>query len=224
MIHIGSRVTALLPGLVALGAVLGIGALLIAGYGMPVGFGLMAGFLTGLIAGLAIAISTSNRLRDHSVSFDSRALHAFGESGPAEMPDPMRDMDRVQRVDHGPLVRVVPGGAAAVAGGIHVELIALEIRSTGVMAHVTAAAAPPEIMMGSLAQVVVEDDRGTAYVAAGFGGNGSPDRMRYEVRFAPVPPDEATEIRIRIDAFLDPFPRPSSGPRTGPWLLVIPVG
>jgi hypothetical protein len=69
--------------------------------------------------------------------------------------------------------------------------------------------------------VAVEDDLGTAYVAAAMGGNGSPDRMRFEVRLAPAPPGGATVLRIRVDEFLDPFPGRSLAAVAGPWILTV---
>jgi len=212
--------------LVAALAVL-IGVLLIAGYGVPVGVGVLAGLVAGGLVGVGLGIALMSRARAGQVAWDTSSgtssFQAFSETADSGLPDPMRAMERVQRVDHGPLVRVVAGGAAAEAQAIHVELIAVEIRSTGAIAHVTAGVAPPAMMTASFARVVVEDDRGTAYEAAGFGGNGSMDRMRYEVRFAPAPPPAATELRVRIDAFTDPFPVPGRATVRGPWLLTIPL-
>jgi hypothetical protein len=153
------------------------------------------------------------------MSYGGSTFHSVLESGESNLPNPIRAMERVQRVDHGPLVRVVGGGDTAEAAAVLVELIALEIRSTGAIAHFTTAIAPPAMMTASFADVVVEDDRGTAYEAAGTGGNGSPDRMRYEVRFAPAPPADATELRIRIIAFTDPFPMSGLRSVDGPWEL-----
>lgn len=64
-----------------------------------------------------------------------------------------------------------------------------------------------------------EDDLGTAYVAAAAGGNGSPDRMRFEVRLAPAPPTGAAVLRRRLDEFLDPLPMRSMAAVQGPWPL-----
>jgi hypothetical protein len=223
MIHLGPPRAGLLPGLLFLLALLVIGGLLVAGFGVSVGVGLLVGLLVGTVAGVAIVISMNNRMRAYGVSYDTASSHMFGESVSIGTPDPMRAMERVRRVDHGPLLRVVAGGPSVDASGVTVELIAIELRASGAVAHLTAAAAPPAMMTGAFAQVAIEDDRGTAYVAAGFGGNASPDRMRYEVRFSPVPPPDATEIRIRIEAFLDPFPRPGAATTTGPWLLTVPI-
>ena len=104
-------------------------------------------------------------------------------------------------------------------GGVRVELIALEIRRTGGVAHLAAAADPPNGTLGFYARVAVEDDLGTAYVSAGSGGNGSPDRMHFEVRLAPAPPIGATVLRVRIDEFLDPFSERPFASVMGPWIL-----
>jgi hypothetical protein len=130
-------------------------------------------------------------------------------------------MERVQRVDYGELMRVVPGNAIAEAAGVRLELIALEIRAAGALAHLAAAVQPPGGRLGSFPRVRVEDDLGTGYVAAAMRVNETPDRSRFEIRFMPAPPATAGLVRIHVETFIDPFAMESSAPVTGPWVLDV---
>lgn len=199
------------PGLILLALVIVAVVLLIAGYGVAVGVGLMSGLVLGGVIGVFAGLWLGVRGRGRSMTIGSMNISPAYE-GSFDAPEIFRDIERVQRVDHGALVRVIPGDDVVDAGGVSVELIALEIRSTGAVAHLAAATEPPAGSLGSFARVAVEDELGTTYFAAAMGSNGSPDRMRFEVRLAPAPPTAATTLRIRIDEFLDPFPMRSLTP------------
>jgi len=162
------------PGLILLALVILTVVLLLAGYGVPVGVGLLAGLVLGGVVGLFSGLWLGVRGRGRSMTIGSMNISPLEEGAPTEMPEIFRDIGRVQRVDHGGLVRVIPGGAVADAGGVAVELIALEIRAAGAVAHLAAAVEPPNGTLGSFARVSVEDDLGTAYVAAAMGTSGSP--------------------------------------------------
>ena len=207
------------PGLVLLAFLILTAILLVAGYGAPVGIGLLIGLVFGAAAGLFSVLWLRFRGGQSSMAFTS--LSPSHQASSFEMPDVFRDMDRVQRVDHGALIRVIPGGAADDVAGVRLELIALEIRSSGAVAHLAATSEPPAGTPGSFARVTIEDDLATAYVAAAMGSSGSAERMRFEVKFAPAPPAGAATLRVRIDEFLDPFPNHSRAPLLGPWLLSV---
>jgi hypothetical protein len=209
------------PGLILLGLVILTVVLLLAGYGVPVGVGLLAGLVLGGVIGLFSGLWLGVRGRGRSMTIGSMNISPMQEGPSTEMPEIFRDIDRVQRVDHSGLVRVIPGGAVADTGGVTVELIALEIRAAGAVAHLAAAVEPPNGTLGSFARVAVEDDVGTAYVAAAMGTGGSPDRMRFEVRFAPPPSTTATILRVRVDEFVDPYPMRSLAAVVGPWTLTV---
>jgi hypothetical protein len=208
-----------IPGWILLGFVAVTGVLLVAGFGVPVGVGLLAGLVLGGVVGLFFGIWVGVRGRDRSFSFGN--FTSLTESPDFEVPEAFRDQERVQGVDNSPLTRVIAGGVAAQGGGVHLELIALEIRSAGGILLMAATTEPPIGFLGSLARVAVEDDLGTNYVAASMGSGGSADRMRFEVRFAPAPPVAAAVLRLRVDDFFDPFPVRSLAPVTGPWLLAM---
>lgn len=211
---------ATVPGLILLALVILAAILLIAGYGVPVGVGLLAGLVLGGVIGLWSGLWLGARSGGRSMTIGGMNI-SQDEGSSASMPEILRDVDRVQGVDNGGLIRVIPGGAAAAAGGVTIELIALEIRSSGAVAHLAVAAEPPNGSLGPFARVAVEDDLGTAYVAAATGGNGSPDRLRFEVRLVPAPPTPAATLHIRVDEFLDPFPMRSLAPVVGPWTLNV---
>ena len=187
-----------------LGLVLLVAALLIAGLGVAVGAGIIAGFLLGLANILAI-FALSSRSRGGSSAWLSR-------SGPANQPDHDllqqhgRDSMRVAGVDQGALRRVIPGGSSVEAGGGRVELVAVEIRDDGGIATLVAHTRPPTGTLGHFADVTVSDDVSTAYFATGQGAGGStPGTSRYEIRFAPAPPEGALTLTLRIEGFTDPF-------------------
>lgn len=215
----GSR----LPALVLLVLVVTAAALLVAGWGVPVGVGVFIGLVLGFVAILA-AMAIAQR-SGASVSFAS--MHAASnqaEPGNALLEKHGRDSMRVVGIDAGDLRRVIAVGAAVEAGGVRLELIAVELRTDGGLATLVAQTRPPVGPPGHFAEVRISDDANTAYVAAGQGmGGPTPTTTRHEVRFAPAPPGTATVLSITIDRFVDPFP---SGVIAieGPWKFEISLG
>lgn len=198
-----------------LGLLLLVAALLITGLGVAVGVGMIAGFLLGLANVLAF-LALSSRSRGGSVTWLSRG-------GPPNQPDHDliqrfgRDSMRVAGVDASALRQVISVASSAEAGGVHVELVALEIREDGAIATMVAQTRPPVGNVGHFAEVTVSDDAGTVYVASGQGTGGSgPGTSRQEIRFAPAPPEGARTLTLRIEAFMDPFPGPAVELK-GPW-------
>jgi hypothetical protein len=198
-----------------LGLLLLVAALLITGLGVAVGVGMIAGFLLGLANVLAF-LALSSRSRGGSVTWLSRG-------GPPNQPDHDliqrfgRDSMRVAGVDASALRQVISVASSAEAGGVHVELVALEIREDGAIATMVAQTRPPVGNVGHFAEVTVSDDAGTVYVASGQGTGGSgPGTSRQEIHFAPAPPEGARTLTLRIEAFMDPFPGPAVELK-GPW-------
>jgi hypothetical protein len=68
----------------------------------------------------------------------------------------------------------------------------------------------------------VTDDVGSTYAAAATPGSGSgPFMTRLQVQFAPAPPPTAQRLELRIEEFVDPFPRHRLGAVSGPWVFAI---
>ena len=207
--------TTRLPAFLLLGLVLLVAALLIAGLGVAVGVGIIAGFLLGL-ANILAFLALSSRSHGGSSIWLSRG-------GPANQPDHDliqrfgRDSMRIAGVDASALRQVISVASNAEAGGVRVELVALEIREDGAIAMIVAHTRPPVGNVGHFAETTVSDDAGTVYVASGQGTGGSgPGTSRQEIRFAPAPPEGAQTLTLRIETFMDPFPGPAVELK-GPW-------
>lgn len=206
-------------GLLLVGLVVVAAALLLVGLGVAVGTGVLVGVVLGLVAvGAAMTAMRRNPSAGWSVSL-SRAeenaepgfLHQFGQS-----------MARVADVDAGRLTSVLPIAAEAVANGVRVELIAVELRTDGGIASMVAHIRPPVAPPGHFAEAHLTDDAGTDYVAAVQGSGGSsPSTARYELRFSPAPPSAATQLEIQVRRFLDPFPERPNVPVEGPWTFTV---
>jgi hypothetical protein len=208
---IGSR----LPAFGLLGLLLVVAALLLAGLGVAVAVGIIAGFLLGL-ANILAFLALSSRPRGGSVTW-------LSHGGPPNQPDQDliqrfgRDSTRVAGVDASALRRVISVGSSVEAGGVRVELIALEVREDGGVATLVAHTRPPVGHVGHFLEVVVSDDAGATYVASGQGLGGSgPTTSRHEIRFAPAPPDAAHVLTLRVASFADPFPGLAAR-LDGPW-------
>ncbi|MGA3057079.1 MAG: hypothetical protein ABSE70_03415 [Candidatus Limnocylindrales bacterium] len=210
-------VASLLPRFLLLGFVLLATVLLMAGYGAAVGIGILAGLVLGwaVVAALMAMAPRSGS----SVSFLTRSRRGGepDQTAMAVIEGHARDSMRVAGVDAGVLRRVIPLGDAVEAGGVRVELVALEIRDDGAIATLVSHTRPPVGNTGHFVEATVSDDAGTAYVAAGQGTGGSGlGTGRYEIRLAPAPLAGAVTLILRVEAFLDPFPGPAVELR-GPW-------
>jgi hypothetical protein len=216
---IGSR----LPALVLLVLMVAAAALLMAGWGVAIGLGVFIGLVLGFVTILA-AMAIAQR-SGGSVSFSSfRAASNQAEPGNALLEKHGRDSMRVIGIDAGELRRVLAVGAAVEAGGVRLELIAVELRADGGLATLVAQTRPPVGPPGHFAEVRVSDDANTAYIAAGQGmGGPTLTTTRHEVRFAPAPPEAAAVLSITIDRFIDPFPS-GAIPVEGPWTFEVRLG
>lgn len=201
-------------GLVALTAVL-----LLIGLGVAVGAGLLAGLLLGLTAiGTAMVATRGSSPTGWSVSLSRRDEDAM----PGLLQEFGHALARVADVESGTLTGVIPIAGESTANGVRVEAIAAELRTEGGIVSLAAYTRPPIASPGHFAEVHVTDDAGTEYAAALQGsGASSPSTARYELRFSPAPPQEATELTIQITRFMDPFPETPNLPVDGPWSFTI---
>lgn len=207
--------------LVILGLVAGAAILLVAGYGAPVGVGLLIGLglggAVGLVGVLWIGAGPGRSVGLGSFTFSSD-LAAGG--GSFELPDWMRDSERVIGVDLSPLRQVIVLGQRVEAAGVTVEFTTLELREAGGVAWALVHTPPPNAPVG-FARPSVTDDLGSSYVAAANHGSGGPLVARFELRFAPAPPPAAKRLVVRIEEFADPFPPRGPSRIEGPWELVV---
>jgi hypothetical protein len=151
---------------------------------------------------------------------------SFSREDPDAMPGLLHDFAqasaRVADVDSGTLTNVLPIADEATANGVRVELIAAELRTDGGVASLVAHTRPPFRPPGHFAEAGVTDDAGTDYVAAmQSSGQSSASTARYELRFSPAPPPAASELRIVITRFMEPFPETPNVPVEGPWSFTI---
>jgi len=209
----GSR----LPALVLLTLVVVAAILLVAGWGVAVGVGVIVGLVLGFVAILA-SFAIARRRGGNSI-FSSY-------SSPAEPDHAMLQRlgghsMRVTGIDAGALRRVVAVGDAVEAGGVRLELIAVELREDGGLATLVAHTRPPIGLPGNFVEVQVSDDAETAYVSAGQGAGGpTPTTTRHEIRFAPSPPQTARVLTLTIERFVDPFPS-GAAQVEGPWTFKV---
>lgn len=212
----GSR----LPALVLLVLVVVAAALLVAGWGVAVGVGVFVGLVLGFAA-ILVAMAIAQR-SGGSPSFSFMQ----SRSSPTEPDHAMlerhgRDSMRVVGIDDGALRRVVAVGDAVEAGGVRLELTAVELREDGGLATLVAHTRPPIGQPGHFVEVRVSDDAETAYVAAGQGmGGPTPTTTRHEIRFAPSPPQTARVLTLRVERFIDPFPGRATTIE-GPWTFEV---
>jgi hypothetical protein len=204
-----------------LGLALVVAALLVAGFGVSVGIGILAGVLLGwmvVIAFLAMnprsgGFATHTTWSGRGGFPDESVRELMQRHGQASM--------RVAGVDASALARVMPVAEVVEAGGLRLELVALEIREDGAVATIVTHARPPIGSTGHFIEAAVNDDVGTRYFTAGQGtGQSMSGTGRYEIRLSPAPPAAAHRLTVRIDAFLNPFPGPGTDVR-GPWEFVV---
>jgi hypothetical protein len=207
-------------GLVLVGAVLVTAVLLLVGLGVAVGAGLLVGVLLGLTA-VGTAMVATRRTSPAGWSVLSRKDE---DATPGLLQEFGHAIARVADVDSGTLTSVIPIGGESTANGVRVEAIAAELRTDGGIVSLVTHTRPPIASPGHFAEVHLTDNAGTEYVAAIQGSGGSsPSTARYELRFSPAPPQEATELTIQITRFMDPFPETPNEPVDGPWSFTVPL-
>lgn len=209
-----------LPAVVLLTLVVVAAILLVAGWGVAVGVGVFVGLVLGFVAILAsLAIA---RRSGRSATFSMMDSYSSPtEPDHATLQRRGGDSMRVTGIDAGALLRVVAVGDAVEAGGVRLELTAVELREDGGLATLVAHTRPPIGLPGHFVEVRVSDDAETVYVAAGQGTGGpTPTTTRHEIRFAPSPPQTARVLTLRIERFVDPFPSGAT-PIDGPWTFEV---
>jgi len=207
------------PGILLLAIVIVAAVLLIAGYGIAVGVGVLIGVALGVIAAI-VFLATMQRSSGWSFSILDRASPGV-ETEREFLERHGRDFMRVAGVVSGDLRRVIAIGQSVDAGGIRLELLALELREDGGLALLAAHSRPPVGQAGNFAVAHVRDDAGTEYVAAGQAtGSSTPGTTRHEVLFAPTPPAAARLLTLTIERFSDPFPGTATTIE-GPWSFDI---
>ncbi len=128
----------------------------------------------------------------------------------------------------GPLRSVVAIGQTAEAGGVIVELIALEVRAT--FAVLTWRARPDGLRLLGSPESSVADDAGTRYRAWSTSSSGGEHGSQGEITILPSPPETARVLTVEFVAFGHYGPFPSMLPRAirddraeGPWLFELPI-
>lgn len=187
-----------------------------------VGVSLIAGVVLGVVAALSYLAIMSSRGTGGAAQWSS----GFSTY---EVQDAIQQhhqkYSQVAAVDASELQRVIAIASIERAGGVAVELTAVEIRDDGGVALLVAHTRPPTGQIGHMVEVSVSDDRATTYAASGQASGGAyATATRFEVRFAPSPPSDATTLNVRIDAFLNPFPGQGKDRMTGPWEFAADLG
>jgi hypothetical protein len=224
--HSTGRIWGRAFGFLFLTALVGAIALLIAGYGVVVGLGALAGLILGSVAGM-LSVMWLMRGFGRSVNFGSMDWSSESElrSGPPsdELLAEMREVGELSSIDLGPIRAVRPVLETAEAGGLIVQLVAIEEHEAGSAMTFDVRARPGAFRSASWVRAVVTDDAGTDYRAAGNGQGGDMSGMRYQVSVIPATPPAATRLDIRIERFFDPFPR-GSRVAVGPWEFSVSLG
>ena len=210
-------------GLVFLTVLGGTVTLLIAGYGVAVGLGALGGLILGSVAA-ALGVMWLLRGSGRSVTFGSmewssdRALSSEGPS--PELMAELRELSEISSIDLGAIQAVRPVLLTAEAGGLSVQLVTIEQHEAGLAMTVEIRTGVGAASPASMARVSVADDVGTVDKASAQGQGSSPGAMRYVVSVIPAFPRSATQLDVRIDSFLDPFP---GGGRAsvGPWAFSV---
>lgn len=218
-----------LLGFLFLAAVLGAVALLIAGYGVAVGLGALVGLMLGGVAGL-LSVLWLMRGFGRSVNVAGMEWSSYtyddqsDERSTVEFATEMHELADLHGIDLGPIRAVRPVLQTVEAGGLSVELVAIEEHQAGLAMTLDVRSGPGALPPASMARVVLADDLGTPYRASAQGQGGWPGRMRYEVTAIPALPATATRLDVRIDRFFDPFPGGRGrGQADGPWAVAVPL-
>ena len=209
-------------GFVFLLAVAGAVVLLIAGLGVPVGVGALVGLILGFVAGM-LGVLWALRGPGRSVSFAGMDWSSDSTPPAESVLAEMNELTAVQQIDLGGIRAVRPALQTVEAGGLTVQLVALEEREAGMTldldVRVGVGARPPAHM----ARVAVTDDLGTAYRASAMSQGGSPSHMRFGVSVIPALPPTATRLDVRVEQFVDPF-QGHTADQAGPWAFSIDLG
>jgi hypothetical protein len=221
IVGIGIRVSAIGFTLIVLVTI----TLLVAGYGLPVGIGALVGFVLGALAGLVgllwMARGSGRTIGVGGLQWNS--LSSRSEDPDLDRMRIMQELTEVLSVDLGRVRRIVPVLRTAVAGGLTVQLIDLEVHEGGLTLNFDV-----EVGIGSphpphMARMSVADDAATPYRASVQGNGSAPSRLRLLGVAIPAIPSGARRLTFRLEEFLDVFP-PGTDPLVGPWEFEIDLG
>ncbi|HEV7604360.1 MAG TPA: hypothetical protein VGO15_05290 [Candidatus Limnocylindrales bacterium] len=122
-----------LPALVFLAIVLVAIVALIGGYGIPVGVGALLGFALGAMAGV-IGVLWLGRGSGRSVHIGRYAWSSLDrtEAPSVDTFADMRELTEILAVDLGPIQSVLPVLATVAAGGLEVQLVAIQLHEAGI--------------------------------------------------------------------------------------------
>jgi hypothetical protein len=216
-----------LPALLFVAIVLVAIVALLAGYGIPVGVGALVGLVLGAIAGV-VGVLWLMRGPGRSVqlgSYSWSSSDTLSSSDTTRVPSrdsvaEMHELMEVLAVDLGPIQSILPVLSTVEAGGLEVQLVAIEVHEAGASLSLGVRAQPGTLPPLPMVKVSVTDDRGTPYRAIGQAQGGGPGRLRYEVTVIPAIPPASRQLSVQVDRFLDPF---GGARRTsaGPWAFDV---
>lgn len=126
----------------------------------------------------------------------------YGRSG---IPRPTVDAERYFAIVFSPLVRVVSVAQVVEAGGIAVELLAIEVREAGALLYWRAH--PPEGIVLMSATVSISDESGTMYRVSPAQSSGSALQWEGQTFVIPAPSAHA-RLGIVLERFGAPIGRP----------------
>lgn len=207
-------------GIVFLAVIGGAVALLIAGYGVAVGLGALVGLILGFAAG-ALGLMWLARGSGRSVVVGGMNWSSDGpsEEHVAELHE-LSEMSEMSSIDLGAILSVRPVLVTTEAGGLSVQLVAIEQHEAGLAMTLAVRLAPGSVRPSSMARVSVSDDAGTSYRASAQAEGGSAGLIRYLVAAIPACPGSATRLNIEIERFFDPFPEYGRA-TVGPWAFSV---
>jgi hypothetical protein len=192
--------------------------LLAAGNGTSVAVGLVIGLLVGLL--LAVATGLFFIGARGGISWSSRRPAASRDPDAGALRE-MREMAELSSLDLGEVRAVQSVLATSEAGGLNLQLVSLERCEAGLRASIDVRQRPGAGHPGPFAEMAASDDAGTTYRAAVQGGGGQTP-ARFIVVIVPAPPPAATELRLEISRFFEPFERRRS--QDGPWRFEVKLG
>lgn len=145
----------------------------------------------------------------------------------ASLPDAHRAFELRSRIAAGDLERVVPVGQSVTGHHVTVELLAIEIRSTGFRGWLRFAW-PVGFPMLGWPIVSIGDNFATAYASASQVTSQLGSAAEAEVLATPSPPLGTPSLRVAIERFSEgpSLPAPFSSPHVGlegPWTFVVPL-
>ena len=133
--------------------------------------------------------------------------------------EPIESLEPWMRAGLGDLIAVIPGGATADVAGVRIELIALELRSTGAILDLALTKLLGEGHIGTPGATTVRDDRGRPFELRPIGSGGTMYQHRAQLSLEPAIPPDSRRLSVTIDDLLIPGEEWSH--LRGPWHLAL---